>query len=417
MGLVRNNTLRNRAPEDIPMVRSGSLFSQLLSLFPRIEFQKAVSHHRAERYAKGFTCWDQFVAMLFCQLAQAQSLREICDGLASCLGKLQHLGVTRAPNKSTLSYANGHRPWELYQMVFGQLLEKCRAVAPARNKFRFRNKLYSIDSSVIDLCVTLFDWARFRRTKGAVKLHLLLDHAGYLPTFLLITDGKYHDVRVAQKLDLPRGSIVAMDRGYNDYRLFGRWTDDGVYFVTRLKSNAAYRVVERRRPPQNSGVICDQIIELTVWKARQDCPHRLRRIRYRDPKTGDSYVFLTNHLGFGATTIAAIYKDRWQIELFFKALKQNLKVKTFVGTSPNALRIQIWTALIAMLLLKYLQFRSTFGWALSNLVALLRWNLFTYRDLWRWIDDPFETPPAPPPARQGSLDFAGFGQQAGGPGP
>ena len=399
------------------MVRTGSLFSQLLALFPRIEFQQAVQKHHAERYSKGFSCWDQFVAMLFCQLAQAQSLREICDGLACCVGKLSHLGVTRAPNKSTLSYANRHRPWELYQTVFGQLLEKCRAVAPARHKFRFRNKLYSIDSSVIDLCVTLFDWARFRRTKGAVKLHLLLDHAGYLPTFLLITDGKHHDVRVAQRLELPAGSIVAMDRGYNDYRLFGRWNEEGVYFVTRMKSNAAYRVVEERQPPQKSSVISDLIIELTVWKARQDCPHRLRRIKYLDPDTGAIYVFLTNHLGLGATTVAAIYKDRWQIELFFKALKQNLKVKTFVGTSANALRTQIWTALIAMLLLKYLQFRSTLGWALSNLVALLRWNLFTYRDLWQWIDDPFDTPPDLPPPRQGVLDLVIVGQQTGGPGP
>jgi hypothetical protein len=398
------------------MVRTGSLFSQLLGLFPRIEFQQAVREHKAERYAKGFTCWDQFVAMLFCQLAQAHSLREICDGLACCLGKLTHLGVSNAPNKSTLAYANQHRPWELYQTVFGQLLEKCREVAPRKKKFRFRNKLYSLDSSVIDLCLSLFDWAQFRQTKGAVKLHLLLDHDGYLPTFLLITDGKLHDVRVAQKLHLPVGSVVAMDRGYNDYRLFGRWIDEGVYFVTRMKSNATYRVVERRVPPKHSGVVCDQIIELTSWKARQDCPHQLRRIRYRDPETGAVLVFLTNHLGFGATTIARIYKDRWQIELFFKALKQNLKVKTFVGTSPNALRTQIWTALIAMLLLKYLQFRSTLHWALSNLVALLRWNLFTYRDLWAWIDDPFDTPPLTSPPVQSVLDLPGLGQQPGGPG-
>jgi hypothetical protein len=393
------------------MVRTGSLFSQLLSLFPRIEFQRAVLEHRAERYAKGFTCWDQFVAMLFCQLAQAHSLREICDGLSCCLGKLVHLGVSKAPNKSTLAYANQHRPWELYQAVFGQLLDKCRSIAPSKKKFRFRNKLYSLDSSVIDLCLSLFDWAKFRQTKGAVKLHLLLDHDGYLPSFLLITDGKRHDVRVAQKLHLPAESIVAMDRGYNDYKLFGRWIDENVYFVTRMKSNAVYRVVKRNKPPKSRGVICDQIIELTGWKARQDCPHRLRRIRYRDPETGDGFVFLTNHFGLGATTIASIYKDRWQIELFFKALKQNLKVKTFIGTSSNALRTQIWTAMIAMLLLKYLQFRSTLNWALSNLVALLRWNLFTYRDLWLWINDPFETPPMTPLPVQGVLNLPGFGQQ------
>lgn len=399
------------------MVRTGSLFSQLLSLFPRTEFQRAVHEHRAERYAKGFTSWDQFVAMLFCQLAQAHSLREICDGLASCLGKLVHLGLYSAPKKSTLAYANQHRPWELYQTVFEQLLAKCRTVAPARRKFRFRNKLYSLDSSFIDLCLSLFEWARFRQIKGAVKLHLLLDHDGYLPSYLLITDGKHHDVRVAQELKVAPESIVAMDRGYNDYRLFGRWTEQGVYFVTRMKSNAAYRVIERRDPPQNSGVLRDEVIELTVWKAQQDCPHPLRRICYRDPDTGDELVFLTNHLHFGATTIARIYKDRWQIELFFKALKQNLKIKTFVGTSPNALRIQIWTALIAMLLLKYLQFRSTLGWALSNLVALLRWNLFTYRDLWAWIDNPFATPPAEPVHEQGALPLPGLGQHSRGPGP
>ena len=201
-----------------------TIFSQLMEFLPIHEFRKCIVRYNGNYKVKSFTCWDQFVAMVFCQLAQAHSLREICDGLACCLGKLTHLGVSNAPNKSTLAYANQHRPWELYQTVFGQLLEKCRAVAPRKKKFRFRNKLYSLDSSVIDLCLSLFDWAQFRQTKGAVKLHLLLDHDGYLPTFLLITDGKHHDVRVAQKLHLPAGSVVAMDRGYNDYRLFGRWT-------------------------------------------------------------------------------------------------------------------------------------------------------------------------------------------------
>jgi len=182
------------------MVRTASLFAQLLDLFPRIEFQRAVTRHRAERYAKGFGSWDQFVAMLFCQLAQAHSLREICGGLACCLGKLQHLGVRRAPNKSTLAYANEHRPWELFEMVFGQLLSKCQEQVRGAKKFRFRNKLFSLDSTVIDLCLSLFDWAKFRRTKGAVKLHLLLDHEGYLPTFALITEGRVHDVKIAQRL-------------------------------------------------------------------------------------------------------------------------------------------------------------------------------------------------------------------------
>ncbi len=382
------------------MVRFASLFSQLLLLFPRTEFHSAVKQHRADRYAKGFRCWDQFVAMLFCQMAQARSLREICGGLACCLGKLQHLGVNTAPNKSTLAYANEHRPWELYETVFGQLLGKCQSLARGTKKFRFRHKLYSLDSTIIELCVSLFDWARFRQTKGAVKLHLLLDHEGYLPTYGLITEGKVHDVKVAQQLSFPPGSVLVVDRGYVDYALFGRWCDAGVWFVTRLKENAAYRVVERRSVPKTGGVLSDRVIELTGPGASRKCPHRLRRIAYYDDESGLTLVFLTNHLAFAATTVARIYRDRWQIEMFFKALKQNLRIKTFVGTSANAVRVQIWTALIAMLVLKYLQFRSRLNWALSNLVALLRWNLFTYRDLWSWLDDPFETPPLGPPVEQ-----------------
>ena len=387
------------------MVRTASMFSQLLNIFPRIEFEKAVRAHKAERYAKGFTCWEQFVAMLFCQLAQAYSLREICGGLSCCLGKLIHLGVRDAPKRSTLSYANKHRPWELYENVFYQLLEKCQLQTPGKTKFRFRNKLLSLDATVIDLCVTLFDWADFRQTKGAVKLHLLLDHDGYLPTFAQITEGNVHEVKIAQKLHFPTGSIVVVDRGLTDFSLFRRWTDEGVYFVTRQKFNAAYQIVERRNVPENRGVLSDEVIRFTGPKTKHDCPHLLRRIVYQDKETGKKLVFLTNHLDFGATTIASIYKDRWQIELFFKALKQNLKVKTFVGTSPNALKTQIWTALIAMLLLKYLQLRSRLNWALSNLVALLHWNLFTYRDLWRWLDNPFETPPLPPIPQQILLRF------------
>lgn len=387
------------------MVRTASMFSQLLNIFPRIEFEKAVRAHKAERYAKGFTCWEQFVAMLFCQLAQAHSLREICGGLSCCLGKLIHLGVRDAPKRSTLSYANKHRPWELYENVFYQLLEKCQLQTPGKTKFRFRNKLLSLDATVIDLCVTLFDWADFRQTKGAVKLHLLLDHDGYLPTFAQITEGNVHEVKIAQKLHFPTGSIVVVDRGLTDFSLFRRWTDEGVYFVTRQKFNAAYQIVERRNVPENRGVLSDEVIRFTGPKTKHDCPHLLRRIVYQDKETGKKLVFLTNHLDFGATTIASIYKDRWQIELFFKALKQNLKVKTFVGTSPNALKTQIWTALIAMLLLKYLQLRSRLNWALSNLVALLHWNLFTYRDLWRWLDNPFETPPLPPIPQQILLRF------------
>ena len=379
------------------MLRGTSLFGQVLALISRTEFERAVRQHRAEHAAKGFGCWDQFVAMLFCQLAQAKSLREICGGLASCVGKLQHLGVARAPKRSTLAYANEHRSWELYQTVFYQLLDRCRLVASGRRPFRFKHPLYSFDSTTIDMCLSLFDWARYKRTKGAIKLHLLLDHEGYLPVFAHLTDGKVGDVDIARTLDLPADSMIVIDRGYLDYALYARWTEQGVWFVTRARTNMDYRFVEFADVREGSGVLEDARIELVSEHAqRQGCTVPLRRIVYQDPETGDELVFLTNHLRLAASTIARVYKDRWQIETFFRTLKQNLKVKTFVGTGPNAVRIQIWTALIAMLMLKYLQLKSRIDWSLSNLVALLRWNFFTYRDLWRWIDDPFESPPEGP---------------------
>jgi len=218
------------------MNRFCSMFSQLLQLFPRVEFENTVQAIGAERKTKGFSCWAQFISMLFCQLGRAHSLREITQGLRSCEGKLKHLGIT-APARATLAYANQHRPWELYQQVFFTLLGRCRNEVAGRKKFRFKNKLVSLDSSVIDLCVTLFDWAKFRRTKGAIKLHLLLDHDGYLPSFAVITEGKVSDVKVAHTLRLDPGTIVVYDRGYNDYSLFGQWTSRGVYFVTRMKDN------------------------------------------------------------------------------------------------------------------------------------------------------------------------------------
>jgi hypothetical protein len=382
-----------------------SIFSQLLQLFPRLEFQQMVIETKAERHARGFTCWGQFVAMLFCQLGRAHSLREITGGLRSCEGKLKHLGIS-APSHSTLAYANQHRPWELYQQVFLKLFDRCRIQVVGKKKFRFKNKLISMDSSIIDLCLEMFDWAHFRRTKGAIKLHLLLDHDGYLPSFAVITEGNVSDVKVAQQFRFDPGTIVIDDRGYNDYKLFGRWAVQGIYFVTRMKENALYEVVGEKKVPQNRNILKDELIELRGMKALEKCPYPLRRIEFYDPEKDEILVFLTNHMTLGATTIAAIYKDRWQIELFFKALKQNLKIKTFVGTSANAVKIQIWTALIAMLILRFLQLRSKFNWSLSNLVALLRMNLFTHRDLGAWLNKPFDVLPAPYEPEQLRLHFA-----------
>jgi len=379
------------------MYKVCSIFSQVLKLFSRGDFEKAVKEHKAERHARGFTSWGQFMAMLFCQLGRAHSLREICGGLACCEGQLKHLGVPVAPKRSTLAYANENRPWELYQTVFKQTLSKCQELVArqgGRKKFRFKNKLVSLDSTVIDLCATLFDWAKFRRTKGAIKLHPLLDHDGYLPSVAVVTEGRVHDVKIARTLRLDPGTILVMDRGYVDYAWFGRLTAQEVFFVTRLKETAAYKVVEKREPPAGGKglILRDEVIRLTGQGASQKCPHNLRRVEIYDEDTERIFVFLTNHLEFAATTIAAIYKDRWQIELFFKALKQNLKIKTFVGTSANAIKVQVWTALIAILILKYLQMRAQIGWSLSNLVALLRMNLFTQKDLWAWLNKPFEEP-------------------------
>ena len=379
------------------MIPVCSVFSQLLQLFSRGEFARAVKAHQAERNAKGFTCWGQFVAMLFCQVAQLKSLREVCMGLASCEAPLKHLGISETPKKSTLAYANQNRPWELYQTIFGQLLEKCQAEVAARGgrqKFRFKNKLMSLDGSIIDLSATMFDWAKYRRTKGAIKLHLLLDHNGYLPSFAVVTEGKHSEVAVARGLRLEPGTILVIDRGYNDYEWFAEMTRENVFFVTRMKTNTVYAVEEECEVPAQGNVLRDQIISLPALRKAGEEPVLFRRIEYWNQEKQEILVFFTNLLHLAASTIAAIYKDRWQVELFFKALKQTLKVKTFLGTSANAVKTQIWTALIAMLILKYLQIKSSFAWSLSNLAALLRQQLFIFRDLWAWLNHPWEGPPA-----------------------
>lgn len=375
------------------MIAVASCFSQMLSLVDRAAFARAVKQHGAERGAKGFSCWDQFVAMLFCQMGGANSLREICGGLATAMGKLVHLGVSQAPTRSTLAYANSHRPWQLYQSVFEELLKSCQGLAAThKRRFRFKHPLRSVDTSIIELCVKVFDWAKFQRTKGAIKLHLQLDHQGCLPCWALVTDGDTNDVRIAQKLEFAAGTIVVVDRGYLDYALYERWTKAGVYFVTRSRSNMVYEVIETREVGMRGNIKRDEIVQLTSEQGKERCPSRLRQVVIEDGEHPGELVFLTNVFHLAASTIAAIYKDRWQIELFFKALKQNLKIKTFVGTSENAVNVQIWTALIAMLLLKFLLLKSTYGWSLSNLAAMLRFNLLTYRDLWAWLNAPFEVP-------------------------
>ena len=381
------------------MVQTASLFNQLLHHFPRTEFGALVKATKAERHVRGFTCWGQFVAMLFCQLAHADSLRLICNGLSCCLGKLKHLGISEAPSKSGLSYANQHRPAALFQQLFWIALERFRSqsmLGPSQKPFRFKNKLLLLDSTTISLCLSLFPWAQFKKVKGGVKAHVLLDHDDYMPRFVHFTGAFHSDVQAAHLLPVQRGSIIVMDRAYIDYDLWAKWITQGMFFVTRLRHDLSIKVIEERSVPQNRNIRRDQLISLSSLQGQKECPFPLRRVEVWNPEEQETIVLLTNHLNFGASTISDIYRQRWQIEVFFKTLKQNLKVKTFVGTSENALLIQIWTALIAMLLLRWLHFLSKKNWSFSNLAVLLRMNLFTYRDLKDWLSDPFGTPPLQP---------------------
>ena len=307
--------------EDSALNKVCSIFSQMLQLISRTAFDAAVGKHKAERHARGFSSWGQFVAMLFCQLGAAKSLREICGGLAASEGKLRHLGLPQAPPRSTLAYANEHRPWQLYEEVFGQLFTQCQAIVPSSGggrKFRFKHKLLSLDATVIDLCASVFDWARFRRTKGAVKLHLLLDHDGFLPCYAVITEGNQHEVRVARQWRYEPGTLLVMDRGYTDYTWFADLTQQGVYFVTRLKDNADYIVVEDRELPHRRGVRRDQVI-CFYQQARDRRECYFRRIEFYDEEQDRVLVFVTNHLTLAAATVAEVYKQRWQIELFFES--------------------------------------------------------------------------------------------------
>ena len=373
------------------MERVSSIFSQILKFFPKTIFDSAVAHHQGEKHAKGMTCWSQFVALLFCHLGGARSLREIIGGLAASEGKLRHLGVDRAPTRSTLAYANQHRPWQIYQEVFQQLLAVCQSDAKSlKRRFRFRHPLLSLDSTLISVCVSMFDWASYVQTKGAVKLHLVLNHQGYLPQYAVISDGRTADVKVAQQMEFAPGTMLVMDRGYEDHSWWRTLTVGGVYFVTRLKDSTGYAILAEREVPAGT-ILRDEEIMLLSEKDHSD-PMRLRRIEVWVEEKQDTLVFVTNHPKLAASTIAAIYKDRWQIELFFKAIKQSLRIKTFIGTSENAVHIQIWTALIAVLLVRYLQLRSSWNWSLSNLFALLRQQLFVYRDLWTWMNKPFRPP-------------------------
>lgn len=361
------------------MAHYSTVLSQLLKLIPRHEFETLAIQHHSGRSFRSASRWSQFVTMAMGQLSGRNSLRDIVENVSAQAHRLYHLGSAKL-SRSNLSRINENKPYALYEALFEKLLSRCQSVVPDHN-FRFKNRLYSLDASTIDLCLSVFPWAKFRTTKGAVKLHVGLNHAGYLPEFVTLTEGSKHDITVGRILKFPKGSIVAIDKGYNDYSWYNQLTGNGIYFVTRLKSNAKYRVVSRRDVLKNKGLTSDQTIEFTGLQTARKCPVQLRRIGYRDPESGKHYVFLTNNFRLAAKTIADIYKARWQVELFFKWIKQNLKIKSFVGTSKNAVMTQIWIALCMYLLLTFLKFQSKLTKSMQQILRLLHLNLFEKRDM------------------------------------
>jgi len=361
------------------MAHCNTILSQILKLVPRHEFENLAKQHHSGRAFRKASRWSQFVSLTMAQLSGRNSLRDILDNMSAQMHRLYHLGSAKL-SRSNLSRINEDKPYALYEALFGKLLTRCQGVAPD-HAFRFNHPLYSLDASTIDLCLSAFPWADFRTTKGAIKLHVGLNHAGYLPEFVTITEGKKHDVTVGRMLNFPKGSIVAIDKAYNDYAWYKQLTDKDIFFVTRLKTNAKYRTIERRSVLKDKGLTCDQTIEFTGPQVSKKCPVRLRRVGYRDAETGKHYVFLTNNFKLAAKTIADIYKARWQVELFFKWIKQNLKIKSFVGTSKNAVMTQIWIAMCVYLLIAFLKFQSALTKSMQQLLRLLQLNLFDKRDL------------------------------------
>ena len=369
------------------MAHSNTVIHQLVKIMDRHDFQKLEDgKFRPQRKYRVLTRWGQFAAMFFAQITERSSLRDIADSLQSQVGRLYHLGIGTV-KKSTLTDANNNRSADFFQAFFDKTYQRCAALAPGKKKFKFKNKLYSLDASTIDLCLSLFTWAKFRSTKGGIKLHALLDQDGYIPAFATITDAKKSDISEARKLSLPPGSIVAADRAYIDFSWLMSLNKKKCFLVTRLKKNIKFKVTERRSVPKGKGVTCDQTIWLTGTKA-SECPIPLRRIGYRDPETGKHYVFLTNNFHLAAKTITDIYKDRWQVELFFRWIKQNLKVKIFLGTSQNAVMTQVYVALITMLLLSYMKFLSKIGLSITKIQKVLQLNLFKRQSMWELFDPP-----------------------------
>jgi hypothetical protein len=359
------------------MAHKHTVFAQLLKMVPRHDFESLARKHHTGRKLRKMTRWSQFISLGLAQLSGRSSLRDIVINLRAQAHRLYHLGSHRV-SRSSLARVNNQQSYKLYEELFGKLLARCRSVLP-KHPFRFKGKLISLDASIIELSLSVFPWATFNRKKGAIKLHMGLDHGGYVPTFVSVTEGYHHEMKWARTLDLPKGSVVVVDMGFTDYGWFNNLHNKGITFVIRQKKNAIYRVVERNRVRREQGITSDQVIELKDHRKR--CTIPLRRIGYRDPETNKHYVYVTNAMDLSAKTIADIYKERWQIELFFKWIKQNLKIKSFLGTSMNAVLTQIWVAMCIYLMLAYLKYSSKIKGTMLHLLRLLQLNLFEKRNL------------------------------------
>lgn len=377
-----------------------TLFSQILHLIDRNEFSKVVKQHQSDKHSKGINSWTHLVSMLFCHLAKANSIREISNGLRSATGNLVHLGVFHSPSKSSISYINSVRDWQVFKDLYFALLDKFEHGLKRTRQYakHLKRKIFIIDVTVISLCLKLFDWAEYRQRKGAIKLHTVLDYDLSLPVFLHITDGRKHDSHLAKNLDFPKGSVLIMDRAFLDFDWLNVLDSKGIFFVSRLKSNAQIEIAERYLTDEKKEhIMSDEDIKMTGFYTAKKYPSKLRIVKVYDEKNDQELTLLTNNFSWTAETISQLYKARWEIETFFKTIKQVLKIKTFVGTTPNAVLVQIWTAMICILLLKYLQRKAKYQWHLSNLVGFLRINLFVKIDLWEWINSPFIKNERPPP--------------------
>lgn len=376
-----------------------SLFSQLLQLVDRNDFDRLVKKYHADKFSKGISSWTHLVSMLFCHLAKSTSVREISDGLRSAAGNLNHLGVSKSPCKSSISYINAHRSWELFKDFYFALLEKYEPSLARRRKYahKLKRKIFILDATTISLCLSLFDWAKFRTRKGGIKLHTVLDYDTSLPVFVHMTEGRQHESKVAPVSLFPVGSVVVMDRAYVKYEYLNNLDSNGIYFVTRIKRNADIELIESfLTNDKQDHILSDEDIRLTGFYTAQKYPGTLRVVEVYDAESEQHLFLLTNNLNWTADTISQLYKARWDIEVFFKQIKQVLRVKTFIGTSSNAVLIQVWTAMISILLLKYLQNRAKHRWHLSNLAAMLRTHLFSKIEIWRWLDQPFIKSNPPP---------------------